>query len=94
MIAPDYSRAIEQLRYLIEHDFADRVGRSHHFAGGVFVTQSNHWWQHASRREDIAGLRSYIAAVKVLKARANHDAVNAPGFGKCPAYPTPKGTDQ
>lgn len=59
------SHAIEQLRWLIEHDFAERHGT-------VYVNgkASLHWWQEQSRRKDIARLRSYINGVRVLESRA------------------------
>lgn len=59
----DFSHAVEQLRWLVEHDFAERHGIECSTRDG----DSNHWWESPSRRKDIARLRSYIVAVRRLE---------------------------
>ena len=68
----DHSHAIEQLRSLIEHDIADRHGEMRlptrpYVPGEPLSVVSKRWWDHPSRREDIARIRSYIGAVKALE---------------------------
>jgi hypothetical protein len=75
-MTPDLSHAIEQLRWLIENDFADRRGT-------VYVNgkASLYWWQEPSRRKDVQRLRSYISGVRVLEAAQrkalDHHAVDS-----------------
>ncbi len=66
----DHTHAIEQLRWLIEHDFEERHRNIVFHRGGTNGVLSKHWWDHESRRLDIARLRSYIGAVRVLEGRA------------------------
>ncbi len=69
----DHAHAITQLRWLIKHDFEERHGETtiHRVGGGTKTSVvSKHWWDHGIRQMDIARLRSYIGAVRVLEGRA------------------------
>lgn len=73
----DHTRAITQLRLLINSVFVVRHEEMQSPGwqspmGGLVVPPkvSHHWWDHPSRRLDIARLRSYIGAVRVLERRA------------------------
>ena len=58
--------AIQQLRWLITEDFAERRGTVYLVhPEPVTIT---YWWEHEIRRQDIRRLRSYIAGVRVLEA--------------------------
>ncbi len=59
----ELSHAITQLRWLVENDFAERHGSMTSTREGL----SRHWWQSATRREDMAKLRSYINGIRVLE---------------------------
>ncbi len=60
----DLSHAIEQLRWLITDDFAERRCSTWNDSDG----SHEYWWQCRVGRKDIERVRSYIDAVRVLEA--------------------------
>lgn len=87
----DHAHAINMLRVLIANDFKYRHGVRDIDVWQYALTVrtppvlSEHWWDHESRRLDIARLRSYIGAVRVMEHSEDeaHD-VTTTGCEDCP----------